>query len=303
MDTQAKVLQVYKQLATCYERRGQAQMRDRFLVLAADAAHASGRTDEAEQLRARLLQVNPHHLLKPYTSFAQAREAPDVETYVRSLRQNYPEDVAEDLLRAIQASEDPGSRKLQVTAPIPEIHGAEEATLRLESQAAPSGQKIRPDPEEDEMSQTAALPPTRDPPLRSRKTAAELAPTLPFDEPQLPRARVAMKRDYGATEKGTLPVTPRPTTTGPTSSRPARSASSGTPAPAVSGSRTSPFATIDNDSAPTHRTGQRFQSAEEPADQGGWLASLLFVIVGTLVLLFAAFALARPFLPDGWLAR
>src|SRR5438067_3723575 len=100
MSSQANILQVYKDLAECYERRGQAQMRDRFLVLAADAALAGGQADEADRLRLRLLQANPHHMLKPYASFDQAREAPDVETYVRNLRLNYPLEVAEDLLRA-----------------------------------------------------------------------------------------------------------------------------------------------------------------------------------------------------------
>ena len=80
-------------------------MRDRFLVLAADAALLAGKTDEAERLRLRLLKVNPHHMLKPYPSFAQALKAPDVLTYVKDLRVNYPADVAEDLLRTLQADE------------------------------------------------------------------------------------------------------------------------------------------------------------------------------------------------------
>src|SRR5205085_11918442 len=88
------------------------------LVLAADAALAAGSGDEAERLRLRLLQLNPHHMLKPYSSFAQALEAPDVSTYVRDLRQNYPPEVAEGLLRMLPAEEDRVSQALPPTAPV-----------------------------------------------------------------------------------------------------------------------------------------------------------------------------------------
>ena len=117
MDSQTKCLDVYRELADWYEQRGQAPMRDRFLVLAADAALAAGSGDEAERLRLRLLQLNPHHMLKPYSSFAQALEAPDVSTYVRDLRQNYPPEVAEGLLRMLPAEEDRVSQALPPTAP------------------------------------------------------------------------------------------------------------------------------------------------------------------------------------------
>ena len=86
MESPADVLQVYRELAAIYQRRGQAQMRDRFLVLAADAALTAGQADEAERLRDHLLRVNPHHMLKPYPSFKQGRQAPDVDTYIRNLR-------------------------------------------------------------------------------------------------------------------------------------------------------------------------------------------------------------------------
>src|SRR5712692_10457345 len=116
MDTQANVLTVYKELAECYERRGQAQMRDRFLVLACDAALSGGQADEAERLRMKLLQANPHHMLKPYASFDQARAAPDVDTYVRNLRLNYSQEVAEDLLRTLRAGGEPAAQPLQKVA-------------------------------------------------------------------------------------------------------------------------------------------------------------------------------------------
>jgi hypothetical protein len=101
MDADTRLL-VYTELADWYERHAQASMRDRFLVLAADAALQSGQADTAERLRQRLLHANPHHLLKPYASFAEAMAAPDVETYVADLRQSYPLETAEGLLRTLR---------------------------------------------------------------------------------------------------------------------------------------------------------------------------------------------------------
>ena len=97
MDPRENLLRVYKELADWYERQRQPPMRDRFLVLAADAALPANRPDEAETLRLRLLKVNPHHMLKPYASFAQALKAPDVLTYIKDLLVNHPTKVAEDL--------------------------------------------------------------------------------------------------------------------------------------------------------------------------------------------------------------
>jgi hypothetical protein len=100
MTTKARSLQVYEELATWYDRQGQAKLRDWFLVLAADAAQTLGQADQAERLRQRLLHVNPHHLLRPYPSFVEALQAPDVKGYVADLRRNYPPETAEQLLRS-----------------------------------------------------------------------------------------------------------------------------------------------------------------------------------------------------------
>lgn len=122
MDPREHLLHVYKELADWYEKQRQPPMRDRFLVLAADAALLANRPDEAETLRLRLLRLNPHHMLKPYTSFTQALKAPDVFTYVKDLRVNYPANVAEDLLRTVHAEEKrlPGSiPAVAATAAVP----------------------------------------------------------------------------------------------------------------------------------------------------------------------------------------
>ena len=43
MPATEKIVQLYQELAECYERLGSVRTRDRFLVLAADAALSSGR--------------------------------------------------------------------------------------------------------------------------------------------------------------------------------------------------------------------------------------------------------------------
>jgi hypothetical protein len=92
----------YERLAEAYDRQGQSQMRDRFLVLAADAALAAGRTSEAEAYRTRLLQSNPHHLLKPYASLVEAMKNPDVQNYVTALRRSHPPEKSGQLLDTVR---------------------------------------------------------------------------------------------------------------------------------------------------------------------------------------------------------
>jgi hypothetical protein len=93
-----QTVRVYEQLAEWYEGQGQPKLRDWFLVLAADTAQSAGRADVAEQFRGRLLQRNPHHLLRPFVSFAEALQSADIKGYVADLRVTYPPDVARDLL-------------------------------------------------------------------------------------------------------------------------------------------------------------------------------------------------------------
>jgi len=93
---------VYRELAECYEAQKEPQMRDRFLVLAADAARTAAHDDEAERLRSRLLQFNPHHLLKPFSSFAEAMKSTDVQNYVAALRRSHPVEAAQRQLDSLR---------------------------------------------------------------------------------------------------------------------------------------------------------------------------------------------------------
>src|SRR5262245_28940382 len=89
---------LYEELAQRSQRALEAPQRDMFYVLAADAALAAGRAEEAERLRQRLLQVNPHSLLRPYASFAEALQSSDIQDYVGELRRLFPPLQAEKML-------------------------------------------------------------------------------------------------------------------------------------------------------------------------------------------------------------
>jgi hypothetical protein len=105
MGTADKTIAVYQELADWHDRHQQTQLRDRFLVLAADAAQSAGSFRQAEQLRQVLLQLNPAHMLKLHKSFAEAVRSADVRTLLADLRQSYPPSAAGDLLKSLQAEQ------------------------------------------------------------------------------------------------------------------------------------------------------------------------------------------------------
>src|SRR6266849_4992682 len=136
MASAEQATRIYRELAEDYGRQGQAQMRDRFLVLAADAALAAGQQDEAERLRGRLLQHNPHHLLKPYSSFAEAMNSMDVQNYVSALRRNHPYEKAEHLLE--------GLRQGKARPPTSSPSESEPRVLRVVDMGGESGLHAKP---------------------------------------------------------------------------------------------------------------------------------------------------------------
>lgn len=98
---------IYEDLAEYYEQKGEARPRDLFLVLAADAAHQASRRDHAERLRSRLLQLSPHNMLRPFSSFADALKSPDIQDYVADLRRQYPPDQALTLMQTVRPNYQP----------------------------------------------------------------------------------------------------------------------------------------------------------------------------------------------------
>lgn len=107
---------VYEELARRCERQQNARQRDIFLVLAADAAFAAGRADDAERLRLHLLLLSPHSLLRPYASFADALQARDIQDYIADLRRLHPPDQAEQRLRDENATT---PKEREVAPPVP----------------------------------------------------------------------------------------------------------------------------------------------------------------------------------------
>jgi hypothetical protein len=232
---------VYRELAECYDRQGQTQLRDRFLALAADAALADGQADEAERLRQRLLQQSPHHLLKPYNSFAEARRSPDVQGYLKELRQDYPVDRARGMLDALRAAQEPPKPKAPNTDP--------ELILPVGDEA-----------EGGEPLKVYRMREAREEPARPR-------PGFP-KKPTTPAARPASMLGRSA------------------ASHPERPAYSLRPTPPV---------------APPSAPRRERDSEEHSPASGGWLASLLFVLIAAVGLGLAFYTLARPFLPPEWL--
>jgi hypothetical protein len=118
MTTPDNLVVIYKELADWHERQGRPQMRDRFLVLAADAALSAGRPAEADLLLARLLRTNPHHMLRSFTSFAAAMASPNINTYVAELRRTYPPQQAAEQFDSLRASRGaPAPRRPTSTIP------------------------------------------------------------------------------------------------------------------------------------------------------------------------------------------
>jgi hypothetical protein len=181
---------IYKELADAHERQNRPQMRDRYLVLAVDAALSAGRGAEADLLMARLLRANPHHMLRPFPSFAEAMASSDIRNYVGELRRTHPPQQAEaefDALRAGRAAAAPRqTRALPPTAPVVNIDETPTAEDELEplklhrvqeeADAPPPPRAPRPTP-----SRPTALPPQAPPrPLQPVPRALEPVAELPL---------------------------------------------------------------------------------------------------------------------------
>src|SRR2546430_702538 len=110
MAVSTQTVALYRELADLHEQQGQPQLRDRFLVLAADAALTAGKSEDADRIRAVLLQLNPHHLLKPYASFVEAAKTADVQAYLKEQRRRYPPQAAEQLLESLRRDAGDGPR-------------------------------------------------------------------------------------------------------------------------------------------------------------------------------------------------
>ncbi len=180
-------VRVYEDLAEWYERNAQAKLRDWFLVLAADAALSAGQAEEAERLRGRLLQANPHHLLKPFTSFAEALQSPDVEGYVADLRRTYPPEAAANLLHSQQKPAGRAAQEARVPA-LPQVAGRPPAG---EAAPAPGPSVFRLKPTAEEPRPNTGVPRPAPPPRApARPEGPPAAPPRPRPPQSAPAPRV-----------------------------------------------------------------------------------------------------------------
>jgi len=193
MPNNERPTRVYEDLAEWYDRTGQAKLRDWFLVLAADAALTGGRAKDAERLRSRLLQNSPHHLLKPYSSFTEALQSPDVQGYVADLRRTYPPEAAASLLATQrQTAADRGAQGHQ---PPPKAAGLSPLPTELfpSATAEPKVFRMQPAGEEPQTRANAAVPrqpavthpPTRPEPAPAPRMSAQPRPRVPQSAPPI----------------------------------------------------------------------------------------------------------------------
>lgn len=178
-----KSVRTYQELASCYEQIGEPQVRDRFLVLAAEAALNAGNVEQAESIRGRLLQLNPHHLLKPYASLSQAMQSPDVKTYVDGLRRTYPRENAEQMLESIRsgaAAKKPVAADGSPTFPPFQQMDAGRAESARPKRETPSARPVSAPRAEATPVPPPASPPVLQPPAAPPPAPAKAEAPIPF---------------------------------------------------------------------------------------------------------------------------
>jgi len=189
MPTGTQSALIYQKMAEWFDRKGQPQQRDRFLVLAADAAQTAGSEDEAEALRLRLLRHNPHHLLRPYSSFSQAMNSADVQSYVNDLRNSYPPKKAADMLASLgpQAAQAAADKPIPPTQPVVDLN-AEPAKRAIPAKEPLKVYRVQ----EEAAARAAERPRQAPPPAPARNPAPATGSNRPAPAPRpAPAARAA----------------------------------------------------------------------------------------------------------------
>lgn len=98
------MLDLYLHLACASDAEGRPMQRDKFLILAAEIAQGAGYGGIAEQCRNRVLEHNPNHMLKYFSSMREALGSDEIRNYTRQLFRLYPFERAEHLLSNYRAS-------------------------------------------------------------------------------------------------------------------------------------------------------------------------------------------------------
>jgi hypothetical protein len=170
--------QVYENLAKHFATRGEPRPRDQCLVLAADAALTAGNPDAAERVRQRLLQVNPHHMLRPFASMQEALQSRDVQDYIADLRVQWPPEQADRLLEGGTAPAEPSATYKLASAPAKPAPVAPSKPVAAPVRK-PTPSVVTPGQNRQTVSPTAAVPAPRRP-AATPLPAARFAATLLF---------------------------------------------------------------------------------------------------------------------------
>ncbi len=163
------MLRVYEELADRFVAQHEPRFRDHCLVLAADAALAADKPQEAERLRQSLLQHNPHHLLRPFASMTEAMQAPDVQEYIADLRRQWPPEFVQKLYLGGRDVPMPVESPERPTAPQRTERGTRDATLApappvpgKHAEAPPIAAAAPPAPRRPAVAAPMVAPPVHD---------------------------------------------------------------------------------------------------------------------------------------------
>ncbi len=89
MSDHDRFLWVYFQLAELSQQKNQLHPRDKFLILTGMEACKTGYLDIANRCQEIILNHNPNHLVKKYSSFADAMRDEDFLTFAGSLEKQF----------------------------------------------------------------------------------------------------------------------------------------------------------------------------------------------------------------------
>jgi len=92
------LLGLYLHLARASERRKRLHVRDRLLIISAVNATRIGLHRIAAYCRQQVLQHNPQHLIRRWTTIADALEESDFLHFLKQLQRRYPQERAERML-------------------------------------------------------------------------------------------------------------------------------------------------------------------------------------------------------------
>lgn len=96
-----RTLALYLHLARASELRRQPLVTVKLLALSGATAQEMGLADIAEGCLRAVLQRNPRHLLRNWTTFAEAHDTERFQTLLRQLRRQYSPEKAEHLLGSL----------------------------------------------------------------------------------------------------------------------------------------------------------------------------------------------------------